>query len=527
MKALRNFSRIFVGLIFIFSGFVKVVDPIGFAYKFEEYFAAMHLDFLSGGALTFAVLMSVAELLIGIALTFNILPKITAWAVLLFMTIFTPLTLWLAIANPVSDCGCFGDALILTNWETFFKNVIIDIFVVIIFLKRKQYQPRYLPVFQWGLGVFFAIACFSLAFYCLRNLPVIDFRPYHIGANILDGMSVPESKQHLKDSIQSVFIYEKNGIREAFDITSVPTQESGWNFIEAQHNIIKKGYEPPIHDFNIVPMYIEGISPKPVQQVYVNLYDAEFIFSNSNSGDIENFSIDLLPDNSWKFDGIIMPDGTNIDHSFIKLTYLSPDGNFETFSIDNRPSSESGYEFLDAEYEQASTSILPYEYGEDITLDILEDENYTFLLIIKDVTEANTKHIERTNKIAEFCNSRAYNFLCLTGSNEEEVAEFIKANDIKYNFFNTDKTTLKTIIRSNPGLLLLKEGTILNKWSHRNFPDPEKEDLLDNLMAKSISEHQKANENNISLIYILALLLFMSIFNNIYNWLAKSKYIRN
>lgn len=516
MKALRNFSRVFIGLIFIFSGFVKVVDPLGTAYKFTDYFVALNLDFLSGFALTFAVLMSMAELLIGIALTFNLVPKLSTWALTLFMLMFTPLTLWLAVANPISDCGCFGDAFIMTNWETFFKNVVIDIFVVIIFINRNKYTPAYNSFFQWGLGILFAISSLVLSLYCLKNLPIIDFRPYHIGANIQEGMSIPESEKDNKDIIESTFIYEKNGKKEKFTVNNIP--DSTWTFVDVKHKVIKEGYKPPIHDFTIEPVYISGISPEPEQNEYVNLYDLEFVYSNNDS--IKHFPIDMLPDSSWTFVEIIAPDDLALNYSLIKLTYLNPGGKEELYTIDNIPSSD--YVFIDAEYEAVEKDFR-LNYGQDITSNVLESDNYVFLLIMTQVENANTKNIKRLNDIAAFCKEKSYDFYCLTSSGEDKIKEFINNNNVNYNFYNTDPITLKTIIRSNPGLLLLKKGTILNKWSHKNLP--EINELKDNLAASSISEHEKDNANNIVIIYILSLLLFMSLFHNFYNWMIKNKYI--
>ncbi|MDR2010493.1 MAG: DoxX family protein [Bacteroidales bacterium] len=516
MKALRNFSRIFVGLIFIYSGFVKIVDPIGFGYKINDYLVALNLEFLSGLALACAVLMTIAELTIGILLTFNLLPKVSAWAAAAFMTVFTPLTLWLAIANPVSDCGCFGDALILTNWETFFKNVIIDVFVIIIFIERKKYKPIYSLPIQWGLGILAGFAGFVLSMYCLYYLPILDFRPYHVGANIQDGMIIPESEKNNVDIIESYFIYEKDGKKEKFTYDNIPADDS-WKFVDAEHKIIKEGYKPPIHDFTIEPIYIPGISPEPVTDTYVNLFD--IIFTYSNEEITEDFTIDMLPDNTWKFEGITFEDEI-LDYSHIKLLYLSPEGEEESFQVDGLPSSD--YIFLDAEYEFENNNF-ETKYGEDVAQYILNQDNYVFLLIMTHVEDGKTKNMEKINDIAAFCKSKDYGFYCLTGSGEEKIKQFANEQNTDFNYFNTDPTTLKTIIRSNPGLLLLKKGTVLDKWSHNDLP--EIKDLQDNLAAGSISQIEAEKEKNLSLIYILGLFLFMSLFHNIYNWLVKNRFI--
>jgi uncharacterized membrane protein YphA (DoxX/SURF4 family) len=514
MKLLRNFSRVFVGLVFIYSGFVKVVDPLGSAYKFGDYFVAMNLEFLGSLALTFAILMSVAELLIGIALLFNLLPKIASWAVLLFMGLFTPLTLWLAVANPVSDCGCFGDALILTNWETFFKNVVILVFVVIIFLQRRKFKPVYTTFWQWILGVAFAGVSFWLTFYCLFNLPVIDFRPYHIGANIQEGMVIPDEERNNVDVYESVFIYEKNGEQKEFTTENLP--DSTWTFVDAEHKLVKEGYHPPIHDFTIEPVYLPGISPEPVDEIYVNLYDAQFTFTKDS--ETEFYTIESLPDSSWTFEEIVYEE--ELDPYLIKLIYLTPLGDEENHNIFNRPG--DGYVFLDAEYEM-ETNFQAIPYGEDITDLVLADENYFFFLVMTHVDDAKTDELERLNKIAAFCQQADIQFYCLTASNAEEIIAFSQQHDPVYDFYNTDPITLKTVVRSNPGLVLLKNGTIINKWSSKNIPDVN--DLQKDLLAASLSEHKADMENNLAITYALALLLIMAVFHIFYTWMIQNRFI--
>lgn len=514
MKVLRNFSRLLVGIIFVFSGFVKVVDPLGSAYKFTDYFAAMHLDFMSGAALVLAIIMSVAELIIGIALVFNLVPKLASWGVLLFMSFFTPLTLWLAIANPVSDCGCFGDALILTNWQTFYKNLIILAFVAVIFISRKKYKPAYNMFFQWTLGILFTIAATLISVYSLRNLPVIDFRPYHIGASIPEGMIIPEDQLQNKDVYNSTFIYEKDGKQQTFTSDNLP--DSTWKFVDAKHELVKEGYKPPIHDFTIEPVFLPGITPEPVEEVYVNLYDAGFVYTKGT--DTVSYSVDMLPDNTWKFENVTYE--SELDASLISLIYLSPEGVEENFTINNLPGKD--YVFIDAVY-TAAEDLDAVPYGEDIAETVLDDDGYFFLMVMLDVKKADTRYLEKIDKIVEYCKEKDYKFYCLTGSNAEDISAFVKEHKPAYSFYNTDPITLKTIVRSNPGLLLLKKGVILNKWSCRNIPDTDH--LIRDLSASSISEHQDVQSNYLVIIYILSVLLFMALFHILYNWLVKNKYV--
>ena len=514
MKFLRNFSRLFTGIIFIFSGFVKVIDPLGSAYKFTDYFVAMHLDFLNEGALVFAILMSIAELIIGIALVFNLLPKIAAWLLLLFMAFFTPLTLWLAVADPVSDCGCFGDAIILTNWQTFYKNLVILAFTIIVFWQRKLFKPAYNLFNQWALTIAFTIASFVLTLYCLYNLPIVDFRPYHIGANIQEGMQIPEEEKENVDVYESVFIYEKNGEQKEYSETELP--DSTWTFVNADHKLVKKGYEPPIHDFTIEPIFVPGYSPEP-ENKYVNPWDLEFEFTKD--GETITCDLDSLPDQSWNFKKIIYNTKLNPDN--LKLYFLNEEGEEIIANIKDLPDNNSI--FLDAEYIDTENENFLLKYGEDITNQVLEDESYAFFAIMTLLDEVNEKHLDKVAQISEFCKNNNYKFYCITASNLEEVSAFINYHKPNYQFYNMDPITLKTIVRSNPGLVLVKKGTVLNKWAAKNIPAPEQ--LHNDLTANSITKHQKAKNKYIYLTYIFGTLLFMSLFHGFYKYLKTNRYI--
>ncbi|OFY89845.1 MAG: hypothetical protein A2236_03880 [Bacteroidetes bacterium RIFOXYA2_FULL_33_7] len=206
MRTIRLISRLFVGLLFTFSGFVKSVDPLGSTYKFTDYFTAFGMGWAESLSLPLAIILSTAEFIVGLNLIFGFRIKISAWLALLFMAFFTPLTLVLAIDNPVTDCGCFGDALILTNWKTFWKNIIILIPTLIVFFGRAKIKSYFSTIAQWSISVFLIVLIVGFQFYNLKHLPVIDFRPYSVGSYLPDKMVYPENAA--PDEYKTLFYYK-------------------------------------------------------------------------------------------------------------------------------------------------------------------------------------------------------------------------------------------------------------------------------------------------------------------------------
>ncbi|MBI9057400.1 MAG: DoxX family protein [Labilibaculum sp.] len=402
MKVVQFISRLLVGLLFIFSGFVKAVDPMGSTFKFSDYFLAFGMDSFTGIAFPLAILLSTLEFTVGVALLFNARIKITAYFALIFMLFFTPLTLVLAITNPVSDCGCFGDALVLTNWETFGKNIIILALTLIVFFGRKKIEKQETRLEQNLLLVFSLIVSIGISTYSYRHLPLIDFRPYHIGANISDGMIIPEGAT--ADEYRSLFKYEKDGIVKEFDETNYPWQDTTWKFVDSEQIKIKEGYTPPIHDFSI---------------------------SNEIDGDITN--------------------------------------------------------------------------------SVLLNEDYSFVLVSKDLSKINKTSHEKIRELSYFALENNIQFIGLTASGFSEKQRFKIEQDLPFEFYNTDEIQIKTIIRSNPGLLLLKKGTILDKWHFRDFPKVE--ELKGDLSAHSITKHQTLNINLFIISITSTLLLLLVLFS--------------
>ena len=362
-KVWTNVCRFLLAVTFIFSGFVKAVDPLGFQYKIQDYLEAFGLASIlpSFFPLLLAVVLSALEFAVGIFFFFGIRKNTATILALLLMLVMTPLTLYLAIANPVSDCGCFGDAWVLTNWETFGKNVVLLIAALSVF-RWKALMLRFISAkMEWLVSLYTLLFVFALSFYCLVHLPILDFRPYKIGKNILEGMTIPDGA---KPSVyESIFTLEKNGEKKEFTLENYP--DSTWKFVEAHTLLKEKGYEPPIHDFSIT--------------------------------------------------------------------------------------------------EQAT--------GEDITENVLTDMNYTFLLIAHRIEEADDSNIDLINEVYDYSIEHGYGFYCLTSSPDEQIEQWRDKTGAEYPFCLVDDITLKTIIRSNPGLMLIRNGSILNKWSDADLPD--------------------------------------------------------
>ena len=403
MKIIQIASRIIVGVIFIFSGFVKDIDPLGSTYKFIDYFEAFHLSFLNFVAFPLAILLSTGELVIGINLLLGVRMRLTSYALLVFMSFFTILTLFLAIYNPVTDCGCFGDAIILTNWQTFWKNVIILIPAFIVFYSRNKFKPFYSSIIEWRMTLSFILAGALISVYCYRNLPLLDFRPYKTGTNIPEKMIVPDDVP--ADEYETILVYEKNGSRKEFDIENFPWQDTTWKWVETRQILTRKGYEPPIHDFTIT--------------------------------------------------------------------------------------TSEGY---------------------DITDIVISDQNYSFLVIADDLSKANIDAFKKINKVAESCRGNDNcSFYCLTSSTNEEIKSFRNKVKTDFDFYLADEIALKTIIRSNPGLLLIKGGNITGKWHYNNIPDFNVSEQ--NYFSVVLDLHRKDKEALIVWLYITGFFLFISVFH--------------
>ena len=247
----RNLCRIIVGIVFIYSGFVKGIDPLGSMYKFIEYFNAAGLGSMDAFALFAAFALSLFEFLVGIALLLNLYTHVAAPAAFLFMLFFTPLTLYIALAEPVSDCGCFGDALVLTGWQSFWKNVLLLCLTGIIHADRRRFTPALSTARQFGLLLLPGIYIFGLSFYSYNTLPVLDFRPYAVGKNISEQMRTPDGAEPNRYEITLFYKNRSNGEIKAFTEENYPWQDTAWVHERTEHRLLQKGHVPPVHDFSI------------------------------------------------------------------------------------------------------------------------------------------------------------------------------------------------------------------------------------------------------------------------------------
>jgi len=276
-NAIVQFARIFVGVLFIFSGFIKLNDPVGFSYKLEEYFNAnvLNVEFLIPFALAIACFVVIFEVLLGVMLLIGFKTKFTIWSLITMIVLFTFLTFYSAYYNKVTDCGCFGDALKLLPWESFKKDIVLLFLILILFFNQKLIKPL-LDKTPLNLTIFAAYSlCLFMAFYVLQHLPLVDFRAYKIGTNIQKGMEIPEGAA--KSEYEMIFIYKVNGVDTEIPYADVMENKipEGAEFVDRKDKLIKQGYVPPIHDFSIEKDdndYTESILNEPKVVLFIS-YD--------------------------------------------------------------------------------------------------------------------------------------------------------------------------------------------------------------------------------------------------------------
>lgn len=361
MKYLVGVVRIFVGILFIISGFIKLNDPVGFSFKLEEYFSqgVLDLPFLTPFALAISILVVIVEVMVGVMLILGYKRKITLWTLIAMIIFFTFLTFYSAYFNKVTDCGCFGDAIKLTPWESFTKDVVLLVLIMIIYVGRKYITPLVnSKVLMTTIMVSF-FACVGYVYYVLNHLPVIDFRPYEIGKNIEEGMSIPA------DAPKALFEYKwkfnVNGNEEIY-VTNGDYPTVDGEFIDVETEEIQAGYEPPVHDFTIE------------------------------------------------------------------------------------------------------------QEGEDFAASLLQEPKLV-MVIAYDLRKSNLEVFKEVKTITDKALKTGYKVIGMSASGPDQTNTLVKDYNLDFDFYFTDETTLKTIVRSNPGVLVLERGTIKQKVHYNDLED--------------------------------------------------------
>ena len=239
--------RILLGVVFIFSGFVKAVDPMGGAIKIAEYLNSFGLEALQWTSVPLSFNLSAIEFALGVCMLLGVYRRYTTFLVLVFMAIMTPLTLYLALFNPVSDCGCFGDALVISNWETFAKNIVLLLASIVALKYNQRITNGYTYHVYWFVALYAYLFGIGFAWYNYNHLPIIDFRPYKIGAHLPTLMEIPEDAP--ADEYEYLFVYEKAGKQQTFTLEDYPANDSSWTFVESKTLLKKQGYRPVIESF--------------------------------------------------------------------------------------------------------------------------------------------------------------------------------------------------------------------------------------------------------------------------------------
>ncbi|POY40742.1 DoxX family protein [Flavobacterium alvei] len=248
---IAQFSRLFVGILFIISGLIKLNDPLGFSYKLDEYFSepVFNMPFFVPYTLAIALFLVILEVVLGVMLLLGYKSKTTIWSLLLLVILFTFLTFYSAYFDVVKDCGCFGDALHLTPWQSFSKDLILLFFILILLYNQKYIKSIFSNKTQNILVIASIVLCSFMGYWVLNHLPLKDFRPYKIGTNIRKSMEIPDNAP--KSVVEMIFIYKVNGVDKEFTEKDLMSLPAGAEFVDRKDKVIVQGYLPPIHDFKL------------------------------------------------------------------------------------------------------------------------------------------------------------------------------------------------------------------------------------------------------------------------------------
>lgn len=367
---LLSFSRIFVGALFIFSGLIKANDPLGFGYKLQEYFEVFHMDFLSPAATGIAILLCTLEIVLGALLLLGFWSRKVAWGLLLLIIFFTLLTFISAAFKVVTSCGCFGDAIPLTPWQSFSKDLVLLVLIIIIFLKKDFIKPVFKKAAsQRNIAILVTLISLGFGLYTYNVLPVVDFLPYKIGAHIPSLMVIPPGEQ--PDEYEIMYHLKNKQTKEEKDMSDkayLKTEiwkDNNWEIVgEPSKRLVKKGFEPKIKDLSIT--------------------DAS---------------------------------------------------------------------------------------GTDYTKELLENPYYSLIFVAYDLNNTDEKAIGKLNAIAINA-TQQFNIrtVLLTSNSAQDAEAFIKRNNLFSEVFYADAVPLKSMVRANPGVILLKNGVVINKWHNHNVP---------------------------------------------------------
>lgn len=359
---ITQFSRLFVGLLFIISGLIKLNDPLGFSYKLTEYFGepVFNLPFFEPYTLALALLLVILEVVLGVMLLIGYRSKLTIYSLLVLVILFSFLTFYSAYFDVVKDCGCFGDALHLRPWQSFTKDIVLLFFILILYFNQKLVKPLFSEKLVSVIAfTSFLLSCF-MGYWVLNHLPLVDFRAYQVGKNIQKGMEIPEGAP--KSVVDMVFIYKVNGVDKEFaekDLMNIP---GGATFVDRKDKVITEGYVPPIHDFA-----------------------------------------------------------------------MDKDGS---------------------------------DYKEELL-----NEPKLLIIVAYDLAKADASGMKSIEKTIKSATLKGYKIIGMTASSPEEIAKTKNQFGLSFDFYFCDATTLKTIERANPSIVILKKGTIKQKVHHNDISD--------------------------------------------------------